>query len=121
MTETILRTSKLTKIYPSNNLKAVDELDLSLFRGEVLGLLGPNGAGKTTLIRMLVGLLSPTEGSIIFEGEENGDNFLQKIEQIGYVPQDVVIWEILTVISRTSPFPCFFLSSSGLSLTKICP
>jgi ABC-2 type transport system ATP-binding protein len=57
----VIRTEKLTKIYPGD-IKAVDELDLSVCRGEIFGLLGPNGAGKTTTAGMLTTRVIPTSG-----------------------------------------------------------
>ena len=57
----VIRTEKLTKIYPGD-IKAVDELDLSVRRGEIFGLLGPNGAGKTTTAGMLTTRVIPTSG-----------------------------------------------------------
>ena len=53
----------LTKIY-SGSVKAVDSISLTVNKGEIFGFLGPNGAGKTTTIKMIVGLLQPTSGSI---------------------------------------------------------
>jgi len=50
-------------------LKAVDNLDLYLLRGELVGLIGPNGAGKTTVFNLLTGVYVPTEGEILFEGQ----------------------------------------------------
>jgi len=47
---------------------AVNNVDLDVFEGEILGLLGPNGAGKTTLIKLMTGILSPTDGGILIEG-----------------------------------------------------
>src|SRR5947209_19906890 len=63
----IINTDKLTKVYPGG-LKAVDELDLSVHRGEIFGLLGPNGAGKTTTVGMLTTRVIPTSGSAIVGG-----------------------------------------------------
>ena len=57
-----LRTINLSKRYGTR--LAVDQLSLEVRRGEVFGFLGPNGAGKTTTIRMLLGLIAPTEGSV---------------------------------------------------------
>jgi ABC-type branched-subunit amino acid transport system ATPase component len=54
-------------------LKALEAVDLELSRGEILGLIGPNGAGKTTLVNVLSGFQRPTEGKILFEGEDTSD------------------------------------------------
>jgi ABC-2 type transport system ATP-binding protein/ribosome-dependent ATPase len=72
---------------------AVDDVDVEIEAGEVVGLVGANGAGKTTLIRMILGLLEPSEGQIRLFGE------LQTREQrrrIGYVPQNLGLYRDLT-------------------------
>ena len=60
----------LTKKYGAN--VAVNNLTVSLPKGKIIGLLGPNGSGKTTLIKMLNGLLTPTEGTIMIDGNYVG-------------------------------------------------
>jgi ABC-2 type transport system ATP-binding protein len=75
-------------------LVAVEDVDLVLSPGEVVGLLGANGAGKTTFMRMLLGLVTPTGGSIELFGEPMA---LQVRERIGYVPQGLGLYEDLTV------------------------
>ena len=87
----VIETQNLTKKY--NSFLAVDGLNLRIKRGEVFGFLGPNGAGKTTSIKMMVGLLKPTEGRVLIEGEE-----IESVEKgkIGVCPQDLVIWDGLT-------------------------
>ena len=72
---------------------AVKDLNLKIRRGEVFGFLGPNGAGKTTSIRMMVGLLKPTSGEILINGEKIADVERGKI---GICPQELVLWENLT-------------------------
>ena len=52
--------------------KAVESLDLTIGRGRIVGLLGPNGSGKTTLIKLLNGLLVPTSGAVLIDGERPG-------------------------------------------------
>ncbi len=81
----------LTKKY--DDLMAVDGLNIRIKRGEVFGFLGPNGAGKTTSIKMMVGLLRPTNGKILVNGKD-----VQSIEKetIGICPQELMLWENLT-------------------------
>lgn len=70
MTSMIVQTQKLSKIYGSNH--CVNQVDLCVQEGEIYGFLGPNGAGKTTTLKMLLGLIPPSEGTIkIFEKELN--------------------------------------------------
>ena len=87
----VIETQNLTKKY--NSFLVVDGLNLRIKRGEVFGFLGPNGAGKTSSIKMMVGLLKPTEGGVLIEGEE-----IESVEKgkIGVCPQDLVIWSGLT-------------------------
>jgi ABC-2 type transport system ATP-binding protein len=66
--DAILRVENLTKTY--KNLAAVDNINFKIKKGEILGLLGPNGAGKTTTIQMLLGLTTPTSGSIHYFGKD---------------------------------------------------
>jgi ABC-2 type transport system ATP-binding protein len=72
---------------------AVDGMDLDVAPGEIVGLLGANGAGKTTLIRMVLGLLDPTEGAIRLFGERHSR---QQRRRIGYVPQNLGLYADLT-------------------------
>lgn len=64
----LLEVNGLKKYF--GGLKAVDGVDLTVYRGEVLGLIGPNGAGKTTLFNLICGTLAPTAGKILLEGRE---------------------------------------------------
>src|SRR3990170_7990265 len=66
--------------------KAVDDISLSIEKGQIFGLLGPNGAGKTTLIRMITGIFYPDEGQIIFDGKKFDP--LNDIAHIGYMPEE---------------------------------
>jgi ABC-type multidrug transport system ATPase subunit len=71
MTDTIVSTDKLTKRY--GDRLAADSVNLSVRAGEVYGFLGPNGAGKTTTLRMVLGLIAPTSGSVRIHGTSPGD------------------------------------------------
>lgn len=67
----LIRLTGLTKAYDAKHI-AVNNISLTLPRGKIIGLLGPNGSGKTTLIKLLNGLLAPTEGSVRINGQEVG-------------------------------------------------
>ena len=75
---------------------AVDGVDLVVPRGSIFGFLGPNGAGKSTTVRMLVGLLRPTAGSIRILGVDPEDDPLAVKRQIGVVPDGAPLFERLT-------------------------
>ena len=91
MGEYALRTEHLTKKF--EDLTVVDDLNLAIKHREVFGFLGPNGAGKTTSIKMMVGLLQPTSGRVLFNGVELVS--MQK-RRIGICPQELVLWEAIT-------------------------
>ena len=76
-------------------LKAVDNLSLSLGKGEVMGFLGTNGAGKTTTIKMLIGLIRPTSGSVRLLGGDPMD--AQMRARIGYMPEMAYYYPYLNV------------------------
>lgn len=75
---------------------AVERLDLSIGRGELFALLGPNGAGKTTTIKMLVGLLRTSEGSLRVAGHDIAADPRGALLHVGYVPDEPCLWEKLT-------------------------
>ncbi len=71
-------------------------IDFSVEKGEILGLLGPNGAGKSTTISMISTLLKPDKGSIVYNGENiaKAPKSIQK--QLGYVPQEIALYPMLS-------------------------
>lgn len=88
MNEPILELEGLTKVYPGG-LKALDNVDLSIRKGEIFALLGPNGAGKTTLIGAVCGLVRPSSGSIMAFGKDLATGWRQARARIGLVPQEL--------------------------------
>lgn len=76
----------LSKRY-ADGLVANDDLSLNIGRGRIWGLFGPNGAGKTTLVRQMLGLLKPTAGRVLFNGQDVTDQPETISTQIGYLPQ----------------------------------
>jgi len=75
---------------------AVDRLDLSVPPGEIFGFIGPNGAGKTTTIRMMGGILAPTEGSVRIGGVSMADDPVRAKRAIGFIPDRPYLYEKLT-------------------------
>jgi ABC-2 type transport system ATP-binding protein len=96
MTDEVIRTAGLTKIYPGG-VKAVDELDLTVERGEIFGLLGPNGAGKTTTAGMLTTRVVPTSGHAFVGGLDVWKHPARAKARIGVVPQTNTLDRSLTV------------------------
>lgn len=92
----MLEISGLSKSYSRGNVKAVDDLTLSVQRGEIFGFLGPNGAGKTTTIKLVVGLLNPDSGTIKISGFDNQAQALEAKRRMGYVPDNPDLYEKLT-------------------------
>lgn len=88
MNEPILKLDGLSKTYPGG-LKALDNVDLTIRKGEIFALLGPNGAGKTTLIGAVCGLVRPTSGNITAFGHDLASDWRKARSRIGLVPQEL--------------------------------
>ena len=93
-TEAVLRTESLTKHY--GRVRAVDGLDLEVRRGEIYGFLGRNGAGKTTTIRMLLGLIRPTSGTVQVFGHPIGYD-QRWLRRVGFLVESATAYPNLTV------------------------
>ncbi|WP_026477401.1 ABC transporter ATP-binding protein [Alkaliphilus transvaalensis] len=81
----MIEIKNVNKTY-GGSVKAVDDLNLTIAKGEIFGFLGPNGAGKTTTIKMLTGILNPDGGSIKVNGFDTKTNPIEVKKQIGFVP-----------------------------------
>ena len=79
----ILKCTALSKRY--GGVQALNKVDLTIERGKIIGILGPNGSGKTTLIKLINGLLTPTEGSILVDGEAPG---VETKKIVSYLPDN---------------------------------
>lgn len=98
MTFIALQTRELTKRFGST--LAVDRLSLEIYRGEVFGFLGPNGAGKTTSLNMMVGLIDPSEGDVLIEGQSIRSRRPDTLRVLGVCPQETILWEQLTCLEQ---------------------
>ena len=96
-TDVVIETRNLTKVYRDfwgrPKVRALNALDLQVRRGEIFGLLGPNGSGKSTTIKLLLGLLFPTNGQALVFGKEATD--VAKNERIGYLPEESYLYRFL--------------------------
>jgi ABC-2 type transport system ATP-binding protein len=92
--EVVLRTRNLSKQYGKR--LAVDNLDLEVHRGEIFGFLGPNGAGKTTTIRMALGLIAPTSGSVEILGRDVFAHRAQILPRVGSLVETPALYTYLS-------------------------
>ena len=97
MIKPVVRIEHLFKRFPGQEADALHDLSFDLTGGQIIGLVGPDGAGKTTLIRLLLGLLLPTAGSVSVLGIDP-ENQMDKLHYlVGYMPQKFGLYEDLTV------------------------
>lgn len=99
----LLKITGLTKKY--SNVLALDQVDLTVGRGKIIGILGPNGSGKTTLIKLINGLLTPTEGSILINGEKPG---VQTKKIVSNLPDNSFLPPWMTAAQIVSLFCDFY-------------
>src|SRR6266567_5484551 len=96
--QAVVETRKLTKVYRDfwgrQKKVALNALNLEIYQGEVFGLLGPNGSGKTTTIKLLLGLLFPTDGEAFVFNQPAAE--VRKNERIGYLPEESYLYRFLS-------------------------
>lgn len=90
----MLELRKVTKLY--SGIPAVSDVSFCALPGEVTGYLGPNGSGKSTTIKMITGLIEPSEGEILFRGEAIDRNRIAHRQRLGYVPEEPHLYPHLT-------------------------
>jgi ribose transport system ATP-binding protein len=100
MTEKLLELKAISKSYPG--VTALNAVDLTVYRGEVLGLIGENGAGKSTLMKVLGGVVAPSSGAIIIDGVEHSELTVKSSTNAGiaFVHQELNLFENLDVASN---------------------
>ena len=105
----MLELSNVSKSYRS--IPAVENVSFSLREGEVLGYLGPNGSGKSTTVKMVIGLIQPTRGKVLFEGRDIHEDLAHFRSQLGYVPEEAQVYthlsglEYLQLVGRLRGMP----------------
>lgn len=119
--EEIIKVHHLKKYF--RDIKAVDDVSFSVYRGELFGFLGENGAGKTTTINMLCTLTKPTDGEVVIDGFCLGKEDGKIKRQIGVVYQDNSLDDILTVKQNLLSRGSLYESDRGVlknSIERIC-
>jgi ABC-2 type transport system ATP-binding protein len=97
----IISVKGLTKTYASG-FRALEGIDLDIWRGEIFALLGPNGAGKTTLINVVCGIVNPTDGVVLADGHDIVSEYRAARSLIGLVPQELTTDAFETVWATVS-------------------
>lgn len=100
MSEDLVCIQNLSKVFPGTSEPAIDDLNATIPKGKIVGLAGPDGAGKTTLIRLIVGLLLPTKGTITVAGHDTVKNPQPIQSCTGYMPQKFGLYEDLTIMQN---------------------
>jgi ABC-2 type transport system ATP-binding protein len=105
----VLELRGVSKSYRS--IPAVQDVSFELRAGEVLGYLGPNGSGKSTTVKMVIGLIEPTKGKVLFEGRDIREDLAGYRAQLGYVPEEAQVYthlsglEYLQLVGRLRGMP----------------
>lgn len=108
----MLKAENLTKRY--GDLTALNNLDLTIEKGEIFALLGQNGAGKTTTINLFLGFIEPSEGSASINGVKVAEHPLETKKDIAYIPETVMLYPNLTGLENLE----FFSSLAGFDYSK---
>ena len=101
MSEHQIFINNLSKIY-DNEFKALKDVSLKVFPGEILAMLGPNGAGKTSLISIICGIVKPSSGTVTIDGFDIIKDYRETRSRIGHVPQELNLESFETVFDTVS-------------------
>jgi putative ABC transport system ATP-binding protein len=99
----LLRTEHLSKLYPDGQVHALEDVNLSIHRGEYVAIMGPSGSGKSTLLNMLGALDAPTSGEVFVEGQAGStiaDLDRLRAQKIGFVFQSFYLLPVLTAVEN---------------------
>lgn len=108
----MLNIQQLTKTFREKTV--LNNVSFSIDKGQIVGLVGENGAGKSTLLTILATIQQPTKGTISLNGQQYTNHLKDIRKQIGFVPQDIAIWDELTVEENM----VFFEKLSWVKKTK---
>ena len=113
----LLSVEQISKSYGTR--KAVDGVSFQVQRGQTVGLIGPNGAGKSTTVGMISGLLRADSGRILMDGEPMGQGVSAAKSKIGFVPQDLALYEDLSALENLKLFGALY-GLKGAHLKQRC-
>jgi ABC-type multidrug transport system ATPase subunit len=111
----VIETKSLSKRF--KDVLAVDSLSMKVQKGEIFGFLGPNGAGKTTTIKMIMGLIHPSGGEVLINGEKAGPNSVEIRKDIGFLPERISFYDNLTPVQTLN----FFCELKGVDKSIVEP
>ena len=109
----MLEIKNVSKAYPGSNVKAIEDISLTINEGDIFGFIGPNGAGKSTTIKSIVGIHN-FDGEITFNGKSIKENSVEFKKEIAYIPDNPVLYEHLTGIEYVN----FILNIYGIKENK---
>jgi ABC-2 type transport system ATP-binding protein len=119
----VLEVQNATKRY--RTIPAVQNMDFALRAGEVLGLLGPNGSGKSTTVKMITGMIEPSDGKILFRGAPIHEDLAGFRSHLGYVPEEAHVYthlsglEYLQLVGRLRGMPESLIDRKARSLLQL--
>ncbi len=119
----MLQLDNVSKLYRS--IPAVQDVSFTLLPGEVLGYLGPNGSGKSTTVKMVIGMIRPTHGKVLFEGRDIHGDLVAYRARLGYVPEEAHVYthlsglEYLQLAGRLRGIPEQLLEHKARTLLQL--